>query len=819
MVDSRNSSSPALRPDKALNHDAVPPTQAFQLPFKSQSQPTTDQPQQQHRPSLQPTCNSTNPSQESIHKVIDTSRARAGSRAERPPPILHQPQQPVKDAVNAAFDNSASSAQLAPDLEKRLIEQVTEQVIKNLNLANLSAGPTPTSSTHSQRAPSVQPPLSNASRSPPQQSPAQSSTTESFPPHFTPPSPALDRDNFYRNSKGSSPERDRELSDAGSHFSRQSHESIRSRGSTQSNQEKEPTPRASQPDVSFGGLKRSKTTALDQDLSASDVPPRRRGSSEATARATQRNRASYDGAASNRNQSTKLDDAPAELEEPTTLEQYWQPLFDNGQPTPRLDQFLRGLAQHIIDDYEPRRSLVIGPKKMLRFLNETKVGKEHYPWTVIFGGDMAHDSISVMYRKLLCQHHFIQPQQHAQDVPSVPALTPQGFAQFMTCLIQAHPDTEFTRLSTAVKNMPISNADNTKERFPKELSRRLLPTKSNVQAEQRLIASLGHVPDLVPLERVINAMPPPPTSAPPAASPNQQAFPERERAPYGKSAPQSSVIDDDDPTDISPPAVPIERERKPYVAKEGAGKQYGAEINRERERDRERERERDRDRERDNDRDRDRERDRSQRQSSRPNVNQQRPEFPPSRSSRQDANLPTQASFGGGAEPLHMPTSARSHRTSQAPPSASCTYSKSGRRSPPPRGTGFRSEPMDINQIPSSQYASNLHGPPPRDRFVGDPDEDTLRAYDSRRPSGRKDEEFGGRPIPPRNMQPGPTGYDPVQYGAGSIPNNFNRNSMPGALDDRRRSWYPGASAAPGGTDGYGSYVNNTNPYGPPPTH
>ncbi|PPJ58275.1 hypothetical protein CBER1_07299 [Cercospora berteroae] len=799
MGDSRSSPSPVRPPAKAVVHDTSPSTQPGQRPSVARSQASAD------RPSLQPTCSSPVGSEDSIPKATTSSRPRAGSRSERPPPILHQQQQqqPVKDAVNAAFDNTASSNQLAPEVEKRLVEQVTEQVIKNLHLANLSAGPASTLPTHSQRPPSAPRSLSNASRSSPQRSPALSSTAESFPPHFTPPSPALDRDIFYRSSKGSSPERAAESAEGADHVIQRSHESIRGRGSTQANQEKESTPPGSQPDISIGGLRRSQTATVAQDLSASDVLPNRaRGISEVTARALRQegNRTSLDPTVPNRDRSAKLDGASSDTEEPTTLEQYWRPLFDKGSPTPRLSQFLRGLARNLVDDYEPKGSLVIGPKKMLRFLDETKVDKENYPWTTIFGGKMSHESISLMYRKLLCQHHFIQPQQHAQDAPTVPALTPHGFASFMTCLIQAHPDTEYARLSLAVRDMPISNADDVKERFPKELSRRLLPPRPNVQAEQRLIASLNHEPDLVPLERVINAMPPPPPSAPPSASPQQQAFPERERAPYSKSASQSNAVDDDDLSAVSPPAISIERERKPYSAKEGVGKQYEAEPrererlrdrDREREREREREkelRERDREREREREwerereRDRERDRDRSHRQSSRANTSQQRPDFVPPRPTRQDS------SHFPATDPLDIPPPSRSQRSSGPPPPASNggPYFKSGRRSPPLRGP-FRSEPVDINQIPPSQFASNLHGPPPRERFPG--------------------------PQPGQNM------YDQVQYGSGSIPNNFNRNSMSGMPEERRRSWYPGASAAPGGTDGYGSYTNNPNQFGPPPTH
>lgn len=65
----------------------------------------------------------------------------------------------------------------------------------------------------------------------------------------------------------------------------------------------------------------------------------------------------------------------------TILEKIWQPLFDaDGMPTSRLSQFLRGLAVHIIEDFEPASSLVVTPPKMQQFYNETAVPGEIYPW-------------------------------------------------------------------------------------------------------------------------------------------------------------------------------------------------------------------------------------------------------------------------------------------------------------------------------------------------------------------------------------------------------------------------------------------------------
>lgn len=80
------------------------------------------------------------------------------------------------------------------------------------------------------------------------------------------------------------------------------------------------------------------------------------------------------------------------------IERMWQRLFDaEGQPLPRLGQFLRGLALHLVcsticsfriitdllqvEDYEPKNSLVISPSKMLKFYTAVSIHDEIYPWT------------------------------------------------------------------------------------------------------------------------------------------------------------------------------------------------------------------------------------------------------------------------------------------------------------------------------------------------------------------------------------------------------------------------------------------------------
>ncbi|KAK8220493.1 hypothetical protein IWZ01DRAFT_427222 [Phyllosticta capitalensis] len=236
-----------------------------------------------------------------------------------------------------------------------------------------------------------------------------------------------------------------------------------------------------------------------------------------------------------------------EIEE-TAIEKTWRPLFDSeGQPTARLSQFLRGLALHLINDYEPRHSLVVTPAKMRRFYDEVRVQDETYCWA--------------------CES------KHLIAVPNIPALTPEGFKQWMTLMIQGHPDTEYERLNKAVMNMPISNADDAKERFPKELSRRLFPKTANLGARQRCATALSINGD-IPL-RTTSFPPPPPSNRP--SSQSSGGFSPTTKPTYSQWRAESfdTAVISEDSDNEPPPCFPIERERKPYSAREGSGKIYG----------------------------------------------------------------------------------------------------------------------------------------------------------------------------------------------------------------------------------------------------
>lgn len=203
---------------------------------------------------------------------------------------------------------------------------------------------------------------------------------------------------------------------------------------------------------------------------------------------------------------------------------------------------------------------------MRRFYEETKLDDETYPWQTIFR--LNHIVIAKIYRDLRCEHHLVQD--HHGEVPHIPCLTPEGFERWMTYMIQAHPTHEFCRLAIAVREMPISNADDRKERLPKELSRRLFPKQDDIQVRQRCAAALS-ADGQVPLPKHTQ-LPPPPNQPPPSDLQRERSSTtDNHRATYVRGS--DSAIHDSSGDEL-PPRVQIERERKPYVAKEGTGKIY-----------------------------------------------------------------------------------------------------------------------------------------------------------------------------------------------------------------------------------------------------
>ena len=561
------------------------------------------------------------------------ARSWASSGAPRP---VGEPlrQQGVYDAVSNAFDNSSAANQLPDEVIRQITEQVRSQVIDSLKREGFSAAPPP------------------ASAPPPQASSFPPPPPTAIPKRESPPS---NRD--YLSSPPPLPREERAYSSASS----MQGESFRSEASDTLPREPHLT---SNGDVK-NDLRDSKIDMKENlgsrygDRSESDAMPRRPTIP-----------------------SLNVD------EEPTTLEKIWQPLFDvNGEPTERLGQFLRGIALHIIEDYEPKKSLVIPPAKLKKFYEDVKLADDTYPWHNVF--TLSNSSIAKIYRDKKIEHFYIQDK--LTEPPSIPALTPAGFQRWMTLHIQAHPQAEFERLAQAVRDMPINNADNPKERFPKELSRRLLPKFDDLETRQYCSAALradgqiaipNHTSFPPPPPRAKPQPPPPPPVDEPAS-----AFGDRERMPYAtQSQPnlQDSAITsdtDDDHDDNRKPSVPIERERKPYIAKEGSGKIY--------------------------------ENDDSSQKTLRPE--------PLSATTRHRNSMFAERDLGN-----HSDTSSRaSDYTATSVPHRSRAYSKSSRRDRSPPLAGYGKSDSGVNGISSSQYASNM--------YSNDRDEDRYRERDRAR--------------------------------------------------------------------------------------
>lgn len=188
--------------------------------------------------------------------------------------------------------------------------------------------------------------------------------------------------------------------------------------------------------------------------------------------------------------------------------------------------------------------------------------------TEIFEGPS--DDLSRIYCELDCEHHFVQVKN--SQTPYIPALTPRGFAQWMTILLLAHPDDEVQRLQKAILHLAIDNPDALKEqeRFPKEVNRRLFPKTedSRVRGNFRRALKLDDANDSHKLSKADIPSRAKSMSSSAGLPPKSETL-ERERKPYGGPVKESSIEES--------PAPSIERERKPYSAQPGGGKTYEGE--------------------------------------------------------------------------------------------------------------------------------------------------------------------------------------------------------------------------------------------------
>lgn len=204
----------------------------------------------------------------------------------------------------------------------------------------------------------------------------------------------------------------------------------------------------------------------------------------------------------------------------------------------------------------------------------------------------SNEQISRLYQDLGCEHHLVQDD--PSDAPTIPALTPNGFAHWVTTYILAYPEAEAKRLDQVVLALPINadgvSLDGKPERLPKQISRYLLPQKEDRKVKGYIEDAIsGFFNDLGTSRRHKPSLL---SSSPPRRSPSTQSrsrpvdihqaksspiainpkASERDRKPYSTTASVSESSGNDEP-------VKIERERQPYTAHPGTGKIYSESNN------------------------------------------------------------------------------------------------------------------------------------------------------------------------------------------------------------------------------------------------
>ncbi|KAM0352962.1 hypothetical protein ACHAPU_001846 [Fusarium lateritium] len=180
----------------------------------------------------------------------------------------------------------------------------------------------------------------------------------------------------------------------------------------------------------------------------------------------------------------------------SAVDMKWGTLFDDkGEPTERLGQVLRGIANYLVREYSPRNSLVITPEKLRVFYHEYKLEAETFPFQQIFDcrPHGALDSLETLYQHLRCENHLIQ--RRPGGMPHIPSLTPAGFEHWMTCQIRAFPEHESKRLSHILADLPITAdgvfIEDKPERLPKQLSRYLLPASRHRETHDLVVDAIA----------------------------------------------------------------------------------------------------------------------------------------------------------------------------------------------------------------------------------------------------------------------------------------------------------------------------------------
>jgi hypothetical protein len=299
----------------------------------------------------------------------------ASSHSNQPanPNVPHSQAAPhLYNAINSAFDSSAAATQVPSDLISQITEQVRTQVIDSLRaeFASKAAGHQTTASTSAPASAAM--PYSTGH--------PQQQQTPMPPPYPNASNPNL---NIPMPPPGQQQQQQQQYAPG-------SQNGFFSGGSASTSTTSAP-PRAVHtpptPNPASSGDSDDAQPFFDVDAeearpSTRDMPGRRKSDFSGAARPKE----DLSGRFGERQRQDASRERPPPTrsmtdEEETVLEKMWQPLFDDGaMPTARLGQLLRGIALHLIEDLEPKSSLVVGPKKMKRFFEQMKVSDEVYPW-------------------------------------------------------------------------------------------------------------------------------------------------------------------------------------------------------------------------------------------------------------------------------------------------------------------------------------------------------------------------------------------------------------------------------------------------------
>lgn len=223
----------------------------------------------------------------------------------------------------------------------------------------------------------------------------------------------------------------------------------------------------------------------------------------------------------------------------STIDKRWGRLFDNeGSPTERLGQILRGLANHLIEEFIPKRSIVIPPTKMAAFYSKHKLEKETQRFT---DGEM---------------------------VDGKPERLPKQISRHLLPLVEDRKSKKLLdrAVSDFFEDIAIANYGRRRQSLTSPPRSRTTSTSQSGRATSQTRVSLNGRATSQTRTRPTET----PFKAPSTSQPSKPL--ERDRMPYvgSPSAIDSAAVDD---------TIKIERERQPYSAHPGGGKVRTESIN------------------------------------------------------------------------------------------------------------------------------------------------------------------------------------------------------------------------------------------------